>query len=108
MLATDKQLSDEQSRPVAATDPRGAGAPAHLPPAARRPGQDQHLDAGEGAGGRRPFTLATTIRLEEALGVSLRKGNDATAAAAPNGDVAPDESRLLFAAARCPGSRAPI
>jgi len=25
-------------------------------------------------GGRRPFTLATTVRLEQALGVSLRKG----------------------------------
>lgn len=36
--------------------------------------------------GRRPFTLATTIRLEEALGVSLRNNH---AAAEPEG-VAPD------------------
>src|SRR5579862_7922076 len=38
--------------------------------------------------GRRPFTLATTIRLEQALGVTLR--NTQAPAPAPNG-VAPDE-----------------
>lgn len=41
-------------------------------------------------GGRRPFTLATTVRLEEALGVSLRKGLETVAAPAVNGDVSPD------------------
>jgi len=42
-------------------------------------------------GGRRPFTLATTVRLEQALGVSLRKGQDVPPAALPaNGDIAPD------------------
>src|ERR1700726_2760944 len=42
-------------------------------------------------GGRRPFTLATTVRLEQALGVSLRKGIDVQPAIAQvNGDVAPD------------------
>jgi transcriptional regulator with XRE-family HTH domain len=42
-------------------------------------------------GGRRPFTLATTVRLEQALGVSLRKALDIPVATAPvNGDVAPD------------------
>src|SRR5271169_5531912 len=42
-------------------------------------------------GGRRPFTLATTVRLEQALGVSLRKGIEAQPAAAQiNGDIAPD------------------
>ena len=43
-------------------------------------------------GGRRPFTLATTVRLEQALGVSLRKTADAPPppAAPVNGDVAPD------------------
>jgi transcriptional regulator with XRE-family HTH domain len=40
-------------------------------------------------GGRRPFTLATTVRLEQALGVSLRKAQDGPAAPV-NGDVAPD------------------
>src|SRR5438270_13851821 len=38
--------------------------------------------------GRRPFTLATTVRLEQALGVSLRKGLDlAPAAASLNGSI---------------------
>ena len=42
-------------------------------------------------GGRRPFTLATTVRLEQALGVSLRKAQEVPAASASvNGDVAPD------------------
>jgi len=42
-------------------------------------------------GGRRPFTLATTVRLEQALGVSLRKGQEpAPVAAAVNGDISPD------------------
>src|ERR1044071_4165127 len=41
--------------------------------------------------GRRPFTLATTIRLEEALGVVLRKRNDSVPAAAAPGVVAPGE-----------------
>src|SRR5256885_1643626 len=39
-------------------------------------------------GGRRPFTLATTVRPEEALGVSLRKDSAPPAPAA--GEVAPD------------------
>src|SRR5205085_5237995 len=44
---------------------------------------------------RRPFTLATKVRLEQALGVSLRKGGDKSGeepAAAPpsNGEVAPE------------------
>jgi transcriptional regulator with XRE-family HTH domain len=42
--------------------------------------------------GRRPFTLATTIRLEEALGVALRKRESASNAAATSlFGVAPDE-----------------
>jgi transcriptional regulator with XRE-family HTH domain len=43
-------------------------------------------------GGRRPFTLATTVRLEQALGVSLRKkpATAAPATAAGNGEVSPD------------------
>src|SRR5690348_6467974 len=43
-------------------------------------------------GGRRPFTLATTVRLEQALGVSLRKGkgHDAAPPAPVNGEVSPD------------------
>src|SRR5215475_2759247 len=43
-------------------------------------------------GGRRPFTLATMVRLEQALGVSLRKPQAAAPvpAMAANGDIAPD------------------
>src|SRR5262249_46850759 len=41
-------------------------------------------------GGRRPFTLATTVRLEEALGVALRKDPASPPVpASVNGDVAP-------------------
>src|SRR5258708_35228796 len=35
--------------------------------------------------GQRPFTLATTIRLEEALGVALRKVHAPSPAGSPNG-----------------------
>src|SRR6187431_1438668 len=88
MQVTDRQLSAEQSRWVAATVREEL---------ARRRISRQHLAAQaklsistleKALGGRRPFTLATTVRLEEALGVSLRKGPDAAAPA--NGDVAPD------------------
>src|SRR5262245_65058353 len=42
--------------------------------------------------GRRPFTLATTIRLEEALGVPLRKANtDGARTVAPPVSLAPGE-----------------
>src|ERR1700737_4649547 len=91
MLTPDKQLSAEQSRQVAATIREEI---------ARRRISRQHLaeqaklsisTLEKALGGRRPFTLATTVRLEQALGVSLRKGPDAPVAAAPiNGEVAPD------------------
>jgi transcriptional regulator with XRE-family HTH domain len=92
MLATDKQLSDDQSRQVAATIREEL--------ARRRMSRQQLAEQAKisistlekALGGRRPFTLATTVRLEEALGVSLRKdnGQPATAPAPVNGDVAPD------------------
>jgi transcriptional regulator with XRE-family HTH domain len=84
---SDTQLSIEQSRQVAATIREEL---------ARRRISRQHLaeqaklsmsTLEKALGGRRPFTLATTVRLEQALGVSLRKGQDALPA---NGDVAPD------------------
>lgn len=42
--------------------------------------------------GKRPFTLATLLRIEEALGVSLRPGSTATQTVAnsSSGDVAPE------------------
>jgi len=91
MLETDKQLSAEQSRLVATTIREEL---------ARRRISRQHLaeqakismsTLEKALGGRRPFTLATTVRLEEALGVSLRKGRELPATDAPvNGGVAPD------------------
>jgi transcriptional regulator with XRE-family HTH domain len=91
MLTPDKQLSAEQSRQVAATIREEI---------ARRRISRQHLaeqaklsisTLEKALGGHRPFTLATTVRLEEALGVSLRKAQETPVAAAPiNGEVAPD------------------
>src|SRR3974390_938561 len=78
----EKQLSAEQSRLVAAVTREQL---------ARRRMSRQHLadqarisisTLEKALSGRRPFTLATTVRLEEALGVSLRKG-DAELGAAP-------------------------
>jgi transcriptional regulator with XRE-family HTH domain len=90
-MTPDKQLSAEQSRQVAATIREEI---------ARRRISRQHLaeqaklsisTLEKALGGRRPFTLATTVRLEQALGVSLRKAEAPPPAAAPaNGDVAPD------------------
>src|SRR6201993_4813578 len=91
MLATDKQLTAEQSRQIAATIREEL--------ARRRISRQQLAELAKismstlekALGGRRPFTLATTVRLEEALGVSLRKLADAPAPTVPaSGDVAPD------------------
>jgi transcriptional regulator with XRE-family HTH domain len=76
----ERQLSGEQSRSVAALVREQL---------ARRRISRQHLadqakisisTLEKALSGRRPFTLATTIRLEEALGVSLRKDNGGHAA----------------------------
>ena len=73
-MASDKQLSDEQSRSVVTLIREEL---------ARRRISRQHLadqakisisTLEKALSGRRPFTLATTLRLEEALGVSLRRG----------------------------------
>jgi transcriptional regulator with XRE-family HTH domain len=80
---SDKQLSDEQSRAVAALIREEL---------ARRRISRQHLadqakisisTLEKALAGRRPFTLATTIRLEEALGVALRKAGADFAGLAP-------------------------
>ena len=90
MLTPDKQLSAEQSRQVAETIREEI---------ARRRISRQYLaeqaklsisTLEKVLGGRRPFTLATTVRLEQALGVSLRKGQDAPAATPVIGDIAAD------------------
>ena len=89
---SEKQLSDEQSRSVAALVREAL--------ARRRISRQQLADQAKisistlekALAGRRPFTLATTIRLEEALGLPLRKANaDVALAAAPAITLAPGE-----------------
>jgi len=91
MATPDKQLSAEQSRQIAETIREEI--------ARRRISRQSLAELAKLSlstlekvlGGRRPFTLATTVRLEQALGVSLRKAVDAPAPVAPvNGDIAPD------------------
>jgi transcriptional regulator with XRE-family HTH domain len=90
MPTPDKQLSAEQSRQVAETIREEI--------ARRRISRQLLADQARLSlstlekvlGGRRPFTLATTVRLEQALGVSLRKGQAPPTAAPANGDVSPD------------------
>ena len=91
MQTPDKQLSAEQSRQVAETIREEI--------ARRRISRQTLAEQGKLSlstlekvlGGRRPFTLATTVRLEQALGVSLRKALDGPPAPVPaNGDIAPD------------------
>jgi len=80
--ASDKQLSDEQSRQIAGLIREEL--------ARRRISRQLLADRAKISistlekvlSGRRPFTLATTIRLEEALGVPLR-GKNSTPAPAP-------------------------
>src|SRR4051812_36488007 len=88
-VTSEKQLSDEQSRLVVALIREEL---------ARRRISRQHLadqakisisTLEKALSGRRPFTLATTIRLEEALGVSLRR-TEAPAPITRNG-VAPGD-----------------
>src|SRR5215813_6868575 len=86
---SDKQLSDAQSRAVATLVREEL---------ARRRISRQHLadqakisisTLEKALSGRRPFTLATTIRLEEALGVSLRRAPAPAVTAARGNGVAP-------------------
>ena len=91
MPTPDKQLSAEQSRQVAETI-REEIARRRISRQTLAEQAKLSLSTLEKVlGGRRPFTLATTVRLEQALGVSLRKGHDTPPPAAPtNGDIAPD------------------
>src|SRR5258708_9513750 len=91
MLTPDKQLSAEQSRQVAETI-REEIARRRISRQSLAEQAKLSLSTLEKVlGGRRPFTLATTVRLEQALGVSLRKPIDVQPPAAQvNGDVAPD------------------
>src|SRR5437868_11007818 len=90
MPTPDKQLSAEQSRQIADTIREEI--------ARRRISRQSLAELAKLSlstlekvlSGRRPFTLATTVRLEQALGVTLRKTADVAPLAAPvNGDIAP-------------------
>src|SRR3984893_16319189 len=91
MPTPDTQLSAEQSRQVAETV-REEIARRRISRQSLAEQAKLSLSTLEKVlGGRRPFTLATTVRLEQAFGVSLRKGIDVQPAIAQvNGDVAPD------------------
>ncbi|MGH6643288.1 MAG: helix-turn-helix domain-containing protein [Bradyrhizobium sp.] len=90
MPTPDKQLSAEQSRQIADTIREEI--------ARRRISRQSLAELAKLSlstlekvlGGRRPFTLATTVRLEQALGVSLRKAADIAPPPPANGDIAPD------------------
>src|SRR3954468_8159581 len=93
---SENQLSDEQSRSVAAIVREEL---------ARRRISRQYLaemakisisTLEKALSGRRPFTLATTIRLEQALGVSLRKPNAEAALAAAVGPPLGTRDRRVF------------
>jgi hypothetical protein len=98
-MQPDKQLSAEQSQQVAETI-REEIARRRISRQSLAEQAKLSLSTLEKVlGGRRPFTLATTVRLEQALGVSLRKIQDkaqdktqdlAAPVIAVNGDVAPD------------------
>src|SRR6516165_3888160 len=90
MTAPDHQLSAEQSLQIAETI-REEIARRRMSRQALAEQAKLSLSTLEKVlGGRRPFTLATTVRLEQALGVSLRKGLDGPPPSAANGDVSPD------------------
>jgi len=107
MLAMDKQLTAEQSQQVAATVREEL--------ARRRISRQQLAELAKismstlekALGGRRPFTLATTVRLEEALGVSLRKRTDARLRSCRQWRRSHRITSVLIRAARWRGSRAP-
>src|SRR5258708_27148348 len=91
MLTPDKQLSAEQSRQVAETIREEIARRRISRQSLAEQAKRNLRSVQQVLGGRRPFTLATTVRLEQARGVSLRKPIDVPPAAAQvNGDVAPD------------------
>src|SRR4051812_34075135 len=91
MSIPESELSDEQSRQVAETI-REEIARRRMSRQALAEQAKLSLSTLEKAlGGRRPFTLATIVRLEQALGMPLRKPAGAPAApAAASGGIAPD------------------
>jgi transcriptional regulator with XRE-family HTH domain len=90
MPTPDKQLSAEQSRQIAETI-REEIARRRISRQSLAEQAKLSLSTLEKVlGGRRPFTLATTVRLEQALGMSFRKAMSPLPVAPMNGDIAPD------------------
>ena len=89
MSTPDRQLSAEQSRQVAETIREEIARRRISRQTLAEQAKISLSTLEKVLGGRRPFTLATTVRLEQALGVPLRKGLPETQQAA-NGDVSPD------------------
>lgn len=91
MLVSEKQLTSDQSRLVAATirEEIARRRISRLELAERAKISISTLE--KALAGRRPFTLATTIRLEEALGVTLRNGSNGASAPAGATGIAPDD-----------------
>ncbi len=91
MSIPDNELSDEQSRQVAETI-REEIARRRMSRQALAEQAKLSLSTLEKAlGGRRPFTLATIVRLEQALGMPLRKAPSTPTASPPaSGGIAPD------------------
>src|ERR1700744_1661794 len=90
MPTPDKQLSDEKSGQIAETI-REEIARRRISRQSLAEQARLSLSTLEKVlGGRRPFTLATTVRSEQGLGVSRRKAAPAPAPIPVNGDVAPD------------------
>jgi transcriptional regulator with XRE-family HTH domain len=92
-LSPERDLSEEQSRHVAQ---RIREELARRRISRQRLAEDAKISLStleKALSERRPFTLATTIRLEEALGLSLRTGFSASASAGarPSSPVAPEE-----------------
>src|SRR6201992_86442 len=92
MSTPDKQLSDEQSRQIAETIREEIARRRISRQAVAEQAKLSLSTLEKVLGGRRPFTLATTVRLEQALGVSLRKAESTLAppTIAPCGDIAAD------------------
>src|ERR1700748_1651632 len=89
MQTPDKQLSAEQSRQIADTIREEIARRRMCRPALGEQAKLSLSTLEKVLSGRRPFTLATTVRLEQALGVSLRQSAPAPAPIPVHGDVAP-------------------
>src|ERR1700745_2895328 len=90
MSTPDKQLSAEQSREIAEMI-REELARRRISRQTLAEQAKLSLSTLEKVlGGRRPFTLATTVRLEQALGAPLPKGQNKPPPPAVNGEVSPD------------------